>query len=213
MRYVKRMSLWLLLVAVASVPNVAMAQDVDTSVASPDGFAVSMGFGFAQVRGEWGTALNHGLDADINLFYLFQSGIRLGIGAYYVSYVLQPQFGAEKVNNVQLQALLGYGVQFGRLRPYGQARLAYVRLKLEGFHGTGPPPPEGENPAARRHGVGAILLGGSEFIVSRQVTFDTNVWYGFFATQPLDLDAVNAPEVSKGQSWGMRIGIVWYTSR
>ncbi len=198
---------WLLVVAVASAHQVAMAQDVE-----PDGFTVSMGFGIAQVAGEWGTALDNGLDADINLSYLFQSGFRLGVGANYVSYSLQPQFGTEKVNNVQLHALAGYGLLIGRVRPYGQLRLSYVRLKLEGFRGPGPAPPEGENPAERHHGVGAILLGGLEYVISQQVTIDSNLWYGFFATQPLDLIEISGPEVSNGRSWGVRIGIAWYTA-
>jgi len=178
---------------------------------SPDGFGIGMGFGYSRVGGEWGEALEYALDADINLSYLFPSGIRIGVGAYYASYHVQPQFGAEKVSNVQLQALLGYGFPLGKWRPYGQLRATYVRLRLEGHHGSGPAPPEGENTEPRQHGLGGVALGGLEYIVSRYVTLDANAWFGMFSTQDMNLSDISAPDVSQGRSWGVRLGIVWYT--
>ena len=178
---------------------------------TPAGFGVSIGFGYAWVGGEWGDALDYALDADINLSYLFAGGIRLGMGAYYASYHVTPQFGAEKVSNVQLQVLLGYSFPIGRWRPYVQLRPTYVRLRLEGHQGSGPAPAEGENTEPRQHGMGGIALGGLEYIVSGYVALDANAWYGMFATQAMDLTNISAPEVSHGRSWGVRVGFVWYT--
>ncbi len=192
------------------------AQEVDQTLEeaaafAPDGFAVSIGLGWANVGGEWGQALDYGLDADVNLSYLFGSGIRIGIGAYYVSYNVQEEFGAEAVSNVQLQGLFGYSVLLGRVRPYGQVRLTYVRLRLEGQFGNDPSVPEGENTEPRRHGIGGIMLGGLEFLISRYVTIDANAWYGTFTTQKVDLSLISGPQFSKGQSWGVRLGFVLYT--
>ena len=209
-------SLGVLLCAFVVLARGGVAQDVDdvesqAATFAPDGFGVSLGFGWANVGGEWAQALDYGLDADVNLSYLFGSGIRIGIGAYYVSYNVQEEFGAEAVSNVQLQGLFGYSVLLGRVRPYGQVRLTYVRLRLEGQFGNDPSVPEGENTEPRRHGIGGIMLGGLEFLISRYVTLDANAWYGAFTTQEVDLTLISGPQLSKGQSWGIRIGIVVYT--
>jgi hypothetical protein len=118
-----------------------------------------------------------------------------------VSYNLEPPLEEESISNVSLHASFGYVFLTGRVRPYLQLRGVYQRLRPEGeaFHPDPPPPgeepeeEEGENPAPRRNGTGGVLAGGVEIVLTRT--------------------EFGGPVISKGQSWGIRLGITWYPER
>ncbi len=176
-----------------------------------DGFAFSVAFGYTGVSGDWGQIFKNGVDADVNIKYLLQSGIRLGAGAYYVSYNLEPPLEGENVSNVQLQALAGYMFSMGRVRPYVQGRGVWLRLRPEGetFNPT-PPDEEGENTAPQRSGTGAVVVVGVEVVLIPHLTLDASTWFGAFQTSDLDLSDFGGPIISDGRSWGLRLGVNWY---
>ncbi|NIM51578.1 MAG: hypothetical protein GTO22_20415, partial [Gemmatimonadales bacterium] len=154
-----------------------------TSLTAQSGFSFSVAMGYTGVSGDWGDILKDGIDADINISYLWRH-LRFGAGAYYVSYDLEPPLEEESVSNVSLHASLGYVFLTGRVRPYLQLRGVYQRLRPEGeaFHPDPPPlgeepeEEEGENPAPRRNGTGGTLVGGVEIVLTPNITLDPNAW-------------------------------------
>ena len=128
-----------------------------TQLAAQTGFSFSVAMGYTGVSGDWGTILKDGIDADINISYLWRH-MRFGAGAYYVSYNLESPLEEESISNVSLHASFGYVFLLGRVRPYLQLRGVYQRLRAEGHHFDPEPTPpeegeeEGENPAPRRNG-------------------------------------------------------------
>jgi hypothetical protein len=191
-----------------------------TQLTAQTGFSFSVAFGYTGVSGDWGTILKDGIDADINISYLWRH-LRFGAGAYYVSYNLEPPLEEESVSNVSLHASFGYVFLTGRVRPYLALRGSYTRLRPEGDHFDPDPPTggeteedeEGENPAPRRDGTGGTLIGGVEIVLTRNITLDPNVWYGVTNTEDLDLTDFGGPVISQGRSWGIRLGITWYPER
>lgn len=189
-----------------------------TQLTAQTGFSFSVAMGYTGVSGEWGDILKDGIDADINISYLWRH-LRFGAGAYYVSYNLEPPLDEESISNVSLHASFGYVFLTGRVRPYLALRGSYMRLRPEGHGFSEEPPPEegeegeGENPAPRRSGTGGTLVGGVEIVLTRNITLDPNAWYGSFRTDDLDLTEFGGPVISKGQSWGIRLGITWYPER
>jgi hypothetical protein len=189
-----------------------------TQLAAQTGFSFSVAMGYTGVSGDWGTILKDGIDADINISYLWRH-MRFGAGAYYVSYNLESPLEEESISNVSLHASFGYVFLLGRVRPYLQLRGVYQRLRAEGHHFDPEPTPpeegeeEGENPAPRRNGTGGTLVGGVEIVLTRNITLDPNAWYSVSQTEDLDLTEFGGPVISKGQSWGIRLGITWYPER
>lgn len=185
------------------------------------GFSFSVAMGYTGVSGDWGAILKDGIDADINISYLWRH-LRFGAGAYYVSYNLEPPLEGESISNVSLHGSFSYVfLTTGRVRPYLQLRGVYQRLRPEGeaFHPDPPPPgeepeeEEGENPAPRRNGTGGVLAGGVEIVLTPNITLDPNVWYSVTQTEDLDLTEFGGPVISEGRSWGIRLGITWYPER
>lgn len=189
-----------------------------TQLTAQTGFSFSVALGYTGVSGDWGTILKDGIDADINISYLWRH-LRFGAGAYYVSYNLEPPLEEESISNVSLHASFGYVFLTGRVRPYLQLRGVYQRLRAEGHHFSEEPPPEegeegeGENPAPRRSGTGGTLVGGVEIVLTKNITLDPNVWYSVTQTDDLDLTEFGGPVISKGQTYGIRLGITWYPER
>jgi hypothetical protein len=189
-----------------------------TRLTAQTGFSFSVAMGYTGVSGDWGNILKDGIDADINISYLYRH-LRFGAGAYYASYNLEPPLEEESVSNVSLHASFGYVFLLGRVRPYLALRGTYTRLRPEGHGFSEEPPPEegdpdeGENPAPRRSGTGGVLVGGVEIVLTKNITLDPNAWYGSFRTDDLDLTEFGGPVISKGQSWGIRLGITWYPER
>lgn len=202
MGFSRRFVLALALVGVVAAP--AQAQR---------GFAFSVDFGYTGVEGgNWADVMKDGIHAEIMLDYLFDSGVILGAGYYFVSYNLQPAFGDESISNVQPQAALGYVFDLGKVRPYAQIRGTILRLRVEGHKETTPPDEEGENTSEQRWGTGATLMLGTEFTPWRVLTFDLAGWYGAFTTQELDLSAIGGGVIDEGRAWGVQLGIKWYPS-
>jgi hypothetical protein len=189
-----------------------------TRLSAQTGFSFSVALGYTGVSGDWGTILKDGIDADINISYLWRH-LRFGAGAYYVSYNLESPLEDESISNVSLHASFGYVFLTGPVRPYVALRGSYTRLRPEGHHFSEEPPPEegeegeGENPAPRRDGTGGTLVGGVEIVLTRNFTLDPNVWYGVTSTEELDLTEFGGPVITDGRSWGIRLGITWYPER
>ena len=189
-----------------------------TRLAAQTGFSFSVAMGYTAMNGDWGTILKDGIDADINISYLWNH-LKFGAGAYYASYNLEPPLEEESISNVSLHASFGYVFLLGRVRPYVALRGSYTRLRPEGHHFSEEEPPEegdpdeGENPAPRRDGTGGTLIGGVEIVLTPNITLDPNVWYGITNTEELDLTEFGGPVITKGQSWGIRLGITWYPER
>lgn len=179
-------------------------------VAAQQGLAFTVAMGGTGMSGEWADVFKGGVDADLNITYLLPSGVRFGAGVYLISYDLEPPLQDETVSNVELHLIGGYVLGRGRLRPYGQVRLAYVRLRPEGHTFGSDTTGTGENAGPRREGTGGTLVVGTEFAMTRHVALDANVWTGAYTTAELDLAPIGGGVVSKGRSYGARLGITWY---
>ena len=199
MRATSRGAAIALLLAAAALP-----------AAAQHGLAFTVALGGTDVGGEWGNVFKGGVDADLNITYLLPSGVRFGGGVYFISYDLEPPLQDETVSNVEAHVIVGYVLGKGRLRPYGQARLAYVRLRPEGHTFGSDTTGTGENAGPRRVGTGGTLVVGTEFAVTRHVALDANAWTGAYTTDELDLSPIGGPAVKTGQTWGLRLGITWY---
>jgi hypothetical protein len=178
------------------------------------GLGFDLKMGYSALGGEYGDALDDGVDAELNVYYGLEH-LRLGWGVNLVSYgFVEAEEDAEvdSASQVGMQFSVAYPFHLSpRFKPYVEARLTWDRFRGEG-HVEGFPPPEdeGENTTPTASGWGGTAVAGVFVGITETLFADFSGRWGRFSTTLSDFSYVGAPDVADGTRWGVRTGLVWY---
>lgn len=193
--------------------GLVLAGGASPAVCQMQGFGFDLKLGYSALGGEYGDALDDGMDGELNLYYGLQR-LRLGWGMNMVSYgFIEPRVEDEidSASQVGMHFSVAYPFQVApRFRPYVEARLTWDRFGVEG-HVEGFPDPdeEGENNAPRFSGWGGTAVAGVLVGITDRLFADFSGRWGAFSTKTSDFSYVGAPDAADGTRWGVRTGLVW----
>lgn len=191
---------------------------VATMIATPahaqdrQGFGFEALFGYEGVGGEYGAALDGGVNFEYSIAYS-REHIRYLVGIDWASYDMHPPNEEESWSNVATHIGAEYFFLPGSsFRPFLGARIVGRRLRPEGEFLGGVPPEGGEDENTspiRVFGVSAAANAGFELRLSARSALHVAGYFGNIDTEDAELGEIDLETLNEGTIWGLRIGLAW----
>lgn len=180
------------------------------SLTAQQGLGFGYSFGYQSVGGDYGDALNGGIEADFAMGYT-KGRLRYGAGANWASLAMEEPFQDESWSNVSFH----FGLAFfpraeGAVRPFIEGRMVGRRLRPEnGFLGGVPAEGEENTSPVRVFGVSGTAIAGVEIGMTRRSWARLAAYWGRIDTADAELGDIGMGTLNSGTISGFRVGIFW----